>query len=146
MIVPDVNVLVYAHRVDAAAHAAARALIESELGAGRPVGLADAVVSGFLRIVTHPRVFATPTPLDDAFGAIDDLLRRPEVTILRPRNRHWELFRDLCRRADARGNRVPDAHLAALAIEWSGELVSTDRGFARFPDLRWRALTVSDGD
>jgi uncharacterized protein len=140
VIVPDVNVLVYAHRADTLEHEAARTLLERELGAGRPVGLADTVVTGFLRIVTHPRIPRTPTPLASALAVVDALLAEPSASFLRPRIDHWPLLKALCREADARGNLVPDAHLAALAISWNGELVSADRGFARFPGLRFRPL------
>ncbi len=140
MMVPDVNVLVYAHRADSSDHEPARRLLESALGSGRPVGFADAVVTGFLRVVTHPRIPRTPTPLADALAVVDALLAAPGASLLRPRADHWPLLKALCREADARGNLVPDAHLAALAISWKAELVSADRGFARFPGLRFRPL------
>ena len=140
MIVPDVNVLVYAHRADSSTHGPARHLLEGELRAGRPVGLADAVLIGFLRVVTHPRIPRTPTPLGAALAVVDALVTAPSATLLRPRVDHWPLLKALCRDADARGNLVPDAHLAALAISSGAELVSADRGFARFPGLRFRAL------
>lgn len=140
MIVPDVNVLVYAHRSDTAEHEPARLLLEGEISAGRPLGWADAVLTGFLRIVTHPRIPRTPTPLTDAFEVIDRLLAAPGASLLRPRADHWPLLKALCREADARGNLIPDAHLAALAISRGAELVSADRGFARFAELRFRPL------
>ena len=101
-------------------------------------GLADAVLSGFLRIVTHPRVFATPTPLVEALRFVEALRGRPNAVRVEPGARHWGLFVDLCRAVDARGNLVPDAWLAALAIESGCEWVTTDRDYARFPGLRWR--------
>lgn len=140
MIVPDVNVLVYAHRADSAQHEPARRLLETEAAAGRRLGLADSVLTGFLRVVTHPRIPRTPTPLSDALEVVDALLAAPGASLLRPRADHWPLLKALCREADARGNLVPDAHLAALAVSWGAELVSADRGFARFPGLRFRAL------
>lgn len=140
MIVPDVNVLVYAHRSDSIGHEPARSLLETELQAGRPLGLADAVLTGFLRIVTHPRIPRTPTPLADALAVVDALLAAPAASLLRPRADHWPLLETLCREADARGNLIPDAHLAALAISWRAQLVSADRSFSRFPGLRFRPL------
>lgn len=140
MIVPDVNVLVYAHRSDSVGHEPARTLLESQLRTGRPLGLADAVLTGFLRVVTHPRIPRTPTPLAEAVAVVDALLAAPAASLLRPRADHWPLVKALCREADARGNLVPDAHLAALAISWRAQLVSADRGFARFPGLRFRPL------
>jgi uncharacterized protein len=129
-----------AHRADTSQHRSARRLLEEELGAGRPVGLADAVLVGFLRTVTHPRIPRTPTPLPEAFAVVDALLAAAGASLLRPRADHWPLLRALCREADARGNLIPDAHLAALAISWDAELISADRGFARFPGLRFRPL------
>lgn len=140
MILPDVNVLVYAHREDVPEHEVAAELLQGELRAGRPVGLTDAVVTGFLRIVTHPRILRPATPLAEALAFVDDLFAASNVSLLLPRSDHWPLLKALCREADARGNRVPDAHLAALAISWKAELVSADRGFARFPGLRFRPL------
>jgi hypothetical protein len=142
VIVPDVNVLVFAHRADSAVHAPARRLLEDELSGGGSVVLADVVLIGFLRIVTHPRVALTPTPLPEALAVVDALLAAPSASLVRPRADHWTLLNALCLEADARGNRVPDAHLAALAISWGAELVSADHGFARFPGLRFRPLTA----
>ncbi len=101
-------------------------------------GVADLVLSGFLRVVTHPRVFAPPTPLERALEFVESLRSQPNCMILGPGDRHWSIFTRLCREGDARGNLIPDAYLAALAIETGSELVTTDRDFARFPDLRWR--------
>jgi len=93
-----------------------------------------------VRIVTHPRIARTPTPLADALAVVDALLAAPGASLLRPRADHWPLLKALCRETDARGNVIADAHLAALAISWGAELVSADRGFARFPGLRFRPL------
>ncbi|CAA9242968.1 MAG: Toxin 1, PIN domain [uncultured Chloroflexi bacterium] len=138
MILPDVNVLVYAHRGDAPDHARYAAWLEEVAGGDAAFGLADLVLSGFLRVVTHPRVFTPPTPLDDALGFVEGLRARPNYVPVAPGPRHWELFTGLCRRAGARGNLIPDAYLAALAIESGSEWITSDRGFARFSGLRWR--------
>lgn len=115
-----------------------RAWLDAVVHGDEAYGVADAVLSGFLRIVTHPRVFDHPTPLELAIGFAHGLRDRPNRVDVRPGPRHWRLFADLCREADARGNLVPDAYLAALAIESGSEWITTDRGFARFPGLRWR--------
>lgn len=96
------------------------------------------MLSGFLRIVTHPRVFSPPTPLRAALDFAEALRDQPNCVVLAPGPRHWEIFTGLCLQADARGNLVPDAYLAALAIESGSEWITTDRDYARFPGLRWR--------
>lgn len=138
MILPDVNVLVYAHRSDAAGHPEYRAWLRDAIAGPEPFGLSDLVLSGFLRVVTHPRVFADPTPLADALAFVTALRERPNRVRVEPGPRHWTIFRELCDRAEPRGNLVPDAYLAALAIEAGMEWISTDGDFERFPGLRTR--------
>ena len=138
MILPDVNVLVYAHRGDAPDHPRYAAWLEATARSDSAFGLADLVLSGFVRVVTHPRVFDPPTPLEDALAFVDGLRARPNCTPVAPGPRHWHLFASMCRRVGARGNLVPDAYFAALAIETGSEWITADRGFARFPGLRWR--------
>lgn len=134
----DVNILVYAHREDADRHHEYRAWLEHSLSSPSGVAVSDLVLGGCLRIITHPKVFERPTPLAQALDFVDDFRSRAEVRILGPGPRHWEIFTGLCRKAEARGNLVPDAYHAALAIEWGCDWISSDRGFARYPGLRWR--------
>jgi len=134
----DVNVLVYAFRADAPGHAAHRAWVESLVASDEAYGVSDHVLAGFLRVVTHPRVFHPPTPIAPALAFVHAFRDRANAAHLAPGARHWGIFTRLCREAAARGNLVPDAWLAALAIETGCELVTTDRGFSRFPGLRWR--------
>lgn len=138
MRLPDVNVLVYAFRGDAPSHAAHRRWVEALLGSDEAYAVSDQVLAGFLRVVTHPRVFHPPAPLDTALAFAAAFRDRPNAVPVHPGVRHWEIFTRLCRDADARGNLVPDAWLAALAIESGCEFVTTDRDYARFPGLRWR--------
>lgn len=138
MIAPDVNVLVYAARDDAPNHVAYRGWLEAALAADEPLGLSELVLSGVVRVLTNARVFDPPMPIADALAYVDALRRQPRTVPLRPGARHWALFLDLCRRGQVRGNLVADAYHAALAIEVGAEWVTTDRDFARFPDLRWR--------
>lgn len=138
MILLDVNVLVHAHRRDAERHAEIKAWLESALTEGAGVGVSDLVLSGCLRVVTHPRVFKEPTPWDLAFQFIEDFRTRDEVHLLAPGPDHWRIFTDLCRMVQARGNGIPDAYNAALALEHGCDWITLDRGFARFPGLRWR--------
>lgn len=138
MLLLDVNVLVYAHREDTPEHKAFRGWLEQIVAAETPFAVPELVLSGFLRVVTHPRIFAPPTPLDQALAVVDALRAQPNYVSIAPGPRHWDLFVGLCRTANAKGGLVPDAYLAALAIESGSEWITTDRDFARFPGLRWR--------
>ncbi len=138
MILPDANVLVYAFRRDAVGHGEYRGWLESTLSQETVFGVSDIVLSAVIRIVTHPKVFGRPSTLQQAFHFAEWLLQQDAVIRLHPGQRHWAIFASLCKKADARGNLITDAYLAALAIETGGELVTTDRDFARFPGLRWR--------
>jgi toxin-antitoxin system PIN domain toxin len=133
----DVNVLVYAHRPESPNHEDHREWLEQARKGVEPLGIPATVMSGFLRVVTHPRVFTEPSPLDVALEFAEALHRSPAVVPVAPGERHWHIFTDLCRRLGARGNAVPDAFLAAIAIEQGATWVSTDRGFAGVPGLRW---------
>lgn len=137
----DVNILVHAFREDAPRHGPVRTWLESRVDSANAFAVSDLVLSGFLRVVTHPRVFMPPTPLERALEFAEALRSQPNCVVVRPGERHWSIFGRLCRAGEARGNLVPDAYLAALAIENGCELITTDRDFARFPDLRWRPPT-----
>jgi uncharacterized protein len=138
MLLPDVNVLVYAYRTDATDHARYRAWLNELAGGDAAFGVSDTVLSGFVRVVTHPRVFVDPSPLDHALQFATALREQPNAVPVRPGPRHWSIFGRLCRDAGAKGNLVADAFLAALAIESGCEWVTTDRDYSRFPGLRWR--------
>lgn len=130
--------LVYAHRVDAPGHPRYRTWLSEVIQSDGAYGMSDLVLSGFLRIVTHPRVFRDPTPLDTALVFAAEVRDRPNCISISPGERHWDIFTRLCRAVGARGSLVPDAYLAALAIEAGAEWITTDRDYARFPGLRWR--------
>jgi len=134
----DVNVLVYAFRVDAPGHAEHRAWLQGLVDSDEAYAVSDQVLSGFLRIVTHPRVFHPATPIEAALRFVAAFRDRPNALPIAPGARHWEIFTRLCQEVGAKGNLVPDAWLAALAIERGCEFITTDRDFARFPSLRWR--------
>lgn len=138
MILADVNVLVYAFRPDAAHHRACRIWLSDALESDEPFGVSELVLSSVLRIVTHPRIFQRPDSLDDALAFVEALRSSPTAVSVVPGPRHWEIFVRLCRDAHVKGNLVPDAYLAALAIENGAEWATTDRDFARFSGLRWR--------
>lgn len=139
MLLCDVNILVYAHREDADNHRAYREWLEGVINGDEAYAVSDLVLSGFVRIVTHPRIFAKPTGLGDALSFSAQLREPPTSVAVQPGPRHWDIFRHLCSASGARGNLVPDAYLAALAIEAGCEWITTDRDFSRFPRLRWRS-------
>jgi uncharacterized protein len=138
MVLLDVNVLVNAMREDAPRHAAARDYVERLRRAAEPFGLSDLALSGALRVMTHPRVFDPPTPVERARAFVQVLRDTPNAVVVAPGARHWPIFLDLLDRTGAAGNLAGDAWYAALAIEHGCEWISDDTDFARFPGLRWR--------
>jgi hypothetical protein len=138
VVLPDVNVLVYAYREDAPRHREYHGWLERVVNGSEAYGLSTMVLSGFLRVVTHPRVFSPPSPIDDALSFVGALRQPPACVHVEPGPRHWGIFDRLCREANVKGNLVPDAFLAALAIESGSEWITADRGYGRFPGLRWR--------
>lgn len=138
IVLPDVNVLVYAHRREAPDHARYSAWLKEALGSDRAYGMYDLVLSGFVRVVTHPGIFAVPSPIDVALAFASEVRNRSNCVPVTPGRRHWAIFVELCLAAGTKGNLVPDAWMAALAIESGSEWVTADRDYARFPGLRWR--------
>ncbi|MGH8924344.1 MAG: type II toxin-antitoxin system VapC family toxin [Acidimicrobiia bacterium] len=138
MILPDVNVLVYALRADAPRHAEFLGWLTGVANSSEAFGLSELVLSGVVRVLTHPRIFDPPTPLGEVISQLDGLRGRPNGVLIAPGPRHWRIFTDLCATAGAKGNLISDAYLAALAIESGSEWMTTDRDFARFRGLRWR--------
>jgi toxin-antitoxin system PIN domain toxin len=134
----DVNVLLYAHREETERHAACLQELEKAVNGARTFGFCDLVASSFLRIATHPRIFDPLSPLPLAWQFIEGIRACPNCVPVEPGSRHWQLFRQLCETSEARGNLIPAAHLAALAIESGCTWVSTDRDYGRFPGLDWR--------
>lgn len=135
---PDVNVLVYAHRAETAHHEACRKWIEEVLNGDQAYSMSDLVLSGFIRVVTHPKVFNRPSALEDAMTFVAQVRDQPHCIHIGPGPRHWDIFHRLCIETHVKGNLVPDAYFAAMAIESGCEWVSTDRDFSRFKGLRWR--------
>ena len=138
MFIADVNVLVCAFRADAPRHREFRDWLEGVIASSEAFGLSELVLSGVLRVLTHPKVFNPPTPLKTAVAFVEALRAQPNAVFLRPGDRHWEIFVKLCGNSSAKGNLVADAYHAALAIEHGAEWVTTDRDFTRFPGLRLR--------
>lgn len=138
MLLCDVNVLVYAAERRHSEHARYKRWLDELIGGDEAYGVSDLVVSAFVRIATNSRIHKQPMELGQALEFAATLRDQPNCVIVRPGARHWDIFIDLCRRVNARGNLVPDAYLAALAIESGSEWITTDRDYARFPGLRWR--------
>lgn len=147
MFLPDVNVLVYAFRRDATNHEHYRAWLDGTVNGDSSYACSDLVLSGFVRVVTHPRIFREPSSLPEALAFARAVREQPACRPVSPGEQHWSIFARLCRQAGAKGNLVPDAFLAALAIESGCEWVTADRDYARFPGLRWRhPLSPRHGD
>ncbi|MCY4635580.1 MAG: type II toxin-antitoxin system VapC family toxin [Acidobacteria bacterium] len=138
MIVPDVNLLVYAYNEDAPFHAAAKAWWERYLSGNEPVGVAWVTMLGFVRLMSNRRVLLDPMPPSEALAQCRLWLARPNVRIVLPGPRHLDVLGDLAAGSSLGANLVMDAHLAALAIDHQAELHSNDTDFSRFSGLRWR--------
>lgn len=139
MILPDVNVLLYAFRSDTENHSAYRTWLEQVVNGEMAYGMSPQVLASVIRLATHPRIFARPDRLEDALAFASTLTGQPHCQIIQPGPRHWGIFTALCRSANAYGNLVQDAWLAALAIESGCEWITNDRDYARFEGLQWRA-------
>ena len=137
MLIPDVNLLVYAYNEDAPFHAAAKAWWETQLSGNEPVGLSWVAMLGFIRIMSNRRALIRPMPLVEAVGHCRSWLAQPNVQVITPGPSHLDILANLLD-GPIGSNLVTDAHLAALAIEHQAELQSNDNDFARFSGLRWR--------
>ena len=137
MILPDVNVLVHAHNADSAVHERARRWWDACLAGAEGVGLAWAVILGFVRITTNRRIVARPLPVRDVMLRLETWLALPHVHIARPSETHFTRLRAQIERLGAAANLTTDADLAVLAMERGYILYSTDADFARFAGLRW---------
>jgi toxin-antitoxin system PIN domain toxin len=137
VILIDANILIYAHVSSFPQHGAAREWLDQHLNGSAPVGLPWASLVAFLRLVTNSRVFEHPEPITEAWQQVQDWLACETVWIPTPTERHADLVGELLRQPGVHGNLVPDAHLAALAMEHGLTLCSSDGDFARFRALRW---------
>ena len=141
---PDVNVLVYAHRVEDRVHRPYRAWLEALVNGPEPFALSILTAVGFLRVVTNPRNYTPPTPLGTAIAAIDQLTSHPRCRMVLPAPDHWARIADLCRATRATGKQVADAQHAAMAISEGCTWVTRDSDFASFAPhgLRWQHLVL----
>ena len=138
MILPDVNVLVHAFRSDASDHEMCRKWLDGVINGDARYGMAPQVLSGVIRVTTHPKIFKKPSGMAEAIGYCNILLHQPHCVVIQPGDRHWDIFTRLCTDADARGNLAQDAWFAALAIESGCTWITLDRDFTRFSGLGWK--------
>lgn len=133
----DANLLLYAVDAAAPAHARAAAWLTERLNGEHRVGIPWESLTAFVRISTHPRATSRPLSADEAWAFVEDWLGVPNVWIPGPTDRHADVFGALVRTYQLTGNLVPDAHVAALAVEHGLQLCSADTDFARFTEIRW---------
>lgn len=138
MELPDVGVLVHAHRRDAPDHLRYLEWVTRLVESPRAYGMSDLVLGRFMAVVTHPRVFREPSTVEAAAAFASQLRDQPNCVLVSPGPRHWEIYLRIATEAKAKGNLASDAYLAAIAIESGCEWVTTDGDYARFPDLRLR--------
>lgn len=137
MTLVDANILLYAQDSTCPQHERARIWWEELLSSGDDVALCWPVITAFLRLVTHSKIYRHPPTTPEAMAVVNRWLAHPTVTVLEPTPNHWRYFQQLLDTGQATANLVNDAHLAALAREYGATLASTDADFARFPGLRW---------
>jgi toxin-antitoxin system PIN domain toxin len=137
MIVLDANILLYAYDSESVQHRPARAYLEKIFSATDPVGIPVQSVSAFLRIMTQRGLRSGCFSLQEAVEIVDEWLNLPQVRLLVPGERHWPIFQRMLMEGHAAGRLVTDAQIAAITLEFGGELQTNDRDFARFPGLRW---------
>jgi uncharacterized protein len=137
VILCDVNVVLALQRRDHAHHPIVRPWVDDLLAAGLTFGVPATVWASYIRLTTNRRASPEPTPLDEAFAFIDDVVSQPTYRPIEPGPRHLDVFRAVCLGSDARADLVPDAFLAAVAIENAATVASFDRDFARFDGLDW---------
>lgn len=138
MFLMDVNVLVYAHREEAENHLAYREWLESVINGNVAFAYSELVLSGFLRVVTHPKIYEMPSTLASAMRFVGQIKNVPNAVCVAPGPKHWQIFIECLNQINATGNDIPDAYHAALSIEWNCEWVTADKGFKRFKGLKVR--------
>ncbi len=136
MLCVDVNVLIHLSNRSSAQHATAAGWLENAIARGEPIVIPETVATGFVRISTDRRIMETPITTDNAFSFVDALLASPKISMFAARTKTFSIFKSLATDLGLTGNDVPDAWLAALAIDIDATLVTFDRGFRRIPQLR----------
>lgn len=137
MRIVDLNILIYALNSDSPQHQNARSWLERAISGYERIGLAWTVILGFLRITTNGRIMPRPLTAEQAVKIVDGWITHPNISIVSPGERHWEVLKRLTEHSGLAGNLTSDAHLAAMAIEHGATLCSADRDFGRFDSLKW---------
>lgn len=137
MKVIDLNILLYAINPSVVQHKPVLIWWEQALNSDAHIGLPWVVLSGFIRLSTHPKIFPRPLPVATALGKVNDWLALPNVKVIAEAEGHWLIFKELLNNAGSAGNLTTDAHIAAIAIGHAATLASCDHDFARFGKLRW---------
>jgi toxin-antitoxin system PIN domain toxin len=145
MLMPDVNILVYAHREDERTHAPYRQWLERTVDAVQPFALSVLVAVGFVRVVTNPRIYAAPTPLPLALATVEALASHPRCRLVAPGAGHLADVVALCRSTGVAGKLVAAAQHAAVAMAAGCTWVTRDRDFSQFEaqGLRWEHLVLA---
>jgi hypothetical protein len=138
LILPDINLLVYANDPTSPLHRSALSWWETAMNCEQEIGLAWVVILGFVRVTTNARIFERPLSVPNAIDKVRRWRQHPTVRILSPGPKHFEIWADLLASSGAAGNLTTDSHLAALAIEHRAVLYSHDADFSRYDGLRWR--------
>ena len=139
MVLVDTNVLIYAHRRDAERHQEYKAWTQAMVSGPEPYVVSDFALTGMVRVVTNPRIYPhDAATINEALAFAAQVRSQPHARVISPGPGFWDIFARLCQQVDARAKLVPDAYLAALALEHGCEVVTTDKDFRRFPGLRWR--------
>jgi uncharacterized protein len=139
MMLVDTNILIYAHRRDAVGHPEYRDWVQAMINGPEPYAVSDFAVAGMVRVVTDKRFYHEwASTIDEALAFADEIRNQPHAQVIDPGAKFWGIFSNLCRQVGAAGKLVPDAYLAALAIEHGCEVITADKDFRRFPGLRWR--------
>jgi toxin-antitoxin system PIN domain toxin len=137
MILPDVNLLIYAVDVESPMHRRAKQWLEQVLSEPQTIAISWSTVLAFMRLTTSRRMYRAPLPVEVALNTVETWLAHPSVTLVHPGPMHFSILRDLLMAVGTGGSLTSDAHLAALAIEHGAELCSSDYDFGRFPRLHW---------
>lgn len=138
MILPDVNILIYAYDQSSQWNSPAKRWWEDQMNGSQMIGLSWVTVLGFIRLLTNPRIYQNPYLPSEILEIVRSWLEQPHVKIIHPSDRHFGLLTDLLKSTGTAGNLTTDAHLAALAIDRGLILQTTDADFARFPGLKWK--------
>lgn len=137
MIIPDINLLVYAHNQDDERYDAARSWWDNLLKGEESIGIPLAVSVGFVRLATNPRVMSPPMTSEEAVSLVRNWLQKPNVNSLDAGPNHFDHLQECLVAAGRAGRFVTDAHLAALALDHGAEIQTADQDFRTFPDVRW---------